>query len=60
MPKKYMGSRFPIVLGWLLKMEQYFWLMNYLVNIWADVVATHVMDSAQVWLDNPVQDIQLG
>lgn len=46
MPKEYINSRVPSISRWLLKMEWYFWLMNYLVNIWVDVVTIHIMDSA--------------
>ena len=60
MPEKYIGSRMPVVSGWLLKMERYFRLMSYPANIWVDVIATHITDSAHTWLDKCLQDIQSG
>ena len=60
MPEKYTGSRIPVVLGWLTKMERYFRLMKYPTNIWVDLIATRVIDAAQAWLDKELQDLQLG
>ena len=43
-----------------MKVEQYFWLMNYPIGIWIDVIATCITNSTQIWLDKELQDIQLG
>ena len=60
MPEKFTGSRIPAIAGWLTKMERYFRLMKYPVDIWVDVIATRVTDAAQAWLDKALQDVQLG
>ena len=60
MPEKYTSNRIPTVLGWLTKMERYFRLMKYPTDIWVDVIATHITDTAQAWLDKELQDLQLG
>ena len=51
MPEKYTGSHIPTVSGWLTKMERYFRLMKYPTDIWVDVIANHITDAAQDWLD---------
>ena len=60
MPEKYIGSRILAISGWLTKMERYSKLMKYPTNIWIDVIATHITDAAQAWLDKELQDVQLG
>ena len=60
MPEKYIGSRISMVSGWLTKMERYFRLMKYPTDIWVDVIATHITNTAQAWLDKELQDLQLG
>ena len=47
MPEKFTGSRIPTISGWLTKMERYFQLMKYPMDIWVDVIATRVTDAAQ-------------
>ena len=60
MPENYTGSHIPTVSGWLTKMERYFRLMKYPTDIWVDVITTCITDAAQAWLDNELQDLQLG
>ena len=60
MPKKYTGSRIPTISGWLTKMERYFRLMKYPIDIQFDVIATRITDATQAWLDKELQDLQLG
>ena len=60
MLEKYTGSRIPVVSGWLTKMERYFRLMKYPIDIWIDVITTRITDAAQAWLDNELQYLHLG
>ena len=60
MPEKYIGSRILAISGWLTKMKRYFRLMKYPTDIWVDVIATRIMDTAQAWLGKELQDFQLG
>ena len=46
MPEKFTGSRIPAISGWLTKMERYFRLMKYPMDIWVDVIATRITDAA--------------
>ena len=34
--------------------------MKYPTDIWVDVIATHITNAAQAWLDKELQDLQLG
>ena len=34
--------------------------MNYLADLWVDVIAKRIAKAAQVWLDKELQDVQLG
>ena len=56
----YSGSYEPTVVGWVMKMERYFWLMNYAADIWVDVINTRITNATQAWLDKELQDVQLG
>ena len=58
--EKYTSSRVLAIAGWLTKMERYFRLMKYPVDIWVDVIATRITNSTQAWLDKELQDVQLG
>ena len=60
MPENLIGSHIPGIAGWLTKMERYFRLMKYPINIWVDVITTCIIDAAQAWLDKALQDVQLG
>ena len=57
MLEKYTGSRVSAIFGWLTKMERYFRLTKYPTDIWVDMIATHVTDAAQAWLDKEFQDL---
>ena len=58
MLEKYSGSQVSIVQGWLNKMEQYFWLIQYPTNIWVDDgIATCITHAAQAWFNKSLQDI---
>ena len=57
MPENYTGSCIPAILGWLTKMERYFWIMKYLADIWVDVIATRVTDATHAWLDKEIQNL---
>ena len=59
MPEKYIGSRIPAISGWLTKMERYFRLMKYPTDIWVEVIATCVTNTAQAWLCKELQQLQL-
>ena len=60
MPKKYTGGCVPAIVGWLTKMGRYCRLIEHLADVWVDVIATHIIDAAQDWLDKALQDVQLG
>ena len=43
-----------------MKMECYFWLMQYPEEMWIDVVATRVTEVAEAWLNGGMQHIEIG
>ena len=51
MLEKYIENRELIVAGWLTKMEWYFQLMNYPIDIWVDVITRRMTNAPQAWLD---------
>ena len=51
MPLVFTASRQQNVRGWLTKMERYFRLMCYPIDMWIEVVATHLTEGAEAWFN---------
>ena len=47
MLKKYIVSCELVIAGWLTKMEKHIRPINYPTNLWVDVMATHITNTAQ-------------
>ena len=45
-PEKFIGRHVPAIVGWLTKMERYFQLMKHPTDVWVDVIATRITDTA--------------
>ena len=60
MPLVFTASRQQNVQGWLTKMECYFRLMRYPVDIWIEFVATRLTEAAEAWLNGESKRIETG
>ena len=59
-PARYSGARVPGVRSWLTQMERWMVLRNYPVDKYVAVVANQTEGAAQAWINQVLQDIEVG